>query len=147
MPAKHGTPLDLLALPSLSNYSIGLVSARGSQSRHRQRRSRLHHLANQRTGRDNTRCEFETCEPREEIPLDQSRQLHPPIGKDGFLATNSLLSFMVLIHRAYAAAAGREITLPSRLPEPLDKRNSVGAFTNDLLPFSTLAGQPPQLWT
>ena len=30
MPAKHGTPLDLLALPSFSNYSIGLVSARGS---------------------------------------------------------------------------------------------------------------------
>ena len=48
----------------------------------------------------------------------ESSTFHPPIGKDGFLATNSLLSFMVLIHRAYAADAGREISLPSKLPEP-----------------------------
>lgn len=38
-----------------------------------------------------------------------------PAGRDGFLATNSLLAFCVLLSRAYAKAAGRPSLLPKSL--------------------------------
>ena len=118
MPAKHGTPLDLLAHPSLSNYSIGLVSARGSNPDI----VKAFEAASLGESRGLVAITFaessKLANHGKEYPFARVVNFHPPIGKDGFLATNSLLSFMVLIHRAYAAAAGRETTLPSRLPEP-----------------------------
>ena len=42
-----------------------------------------------------------------------------PLGKDGFLATNSLLASVVIIARAYAAAFGVAEPLPRSLPELL----------------------------
>jgi len=46
-------------------------------------------------------------------------ELNPPAGKDGFLATNSLVAFTVLLERAYAAAFGSQSSLPSRLDDLL----------------------------
>ena len=118
MPAKHGTPLDLLALPSLSDYSIGLVSARGSNP------DILKAFESASLGESRGLVAITFAESSKlanhgkKYPWARVVNFRPPIGKDGFLATNSLLSFMVLIHRAYAAAAGREVTLPSKLPEP-----------------------------
>ena len=37
-----------------------------------------------------------------------------PTGKDGFLATNSLLAFCILLSRAYAEASGRSCDLPKQ---------------------------------
>jgi len=39
-----------------------------------------------------------------------------PSGKDGFLATNSLLATCVMAARAYRAVSGDEFTIPERLP-------------------------------
>lgn len=63
----------------------------------------------------------------------------PPAGRDGFLATNSLLGFAVLTHRAYAAAfPGDE---PASLELPLDW----SAFAGD---SPTLNGaSAKQLWS
>lgn len=40
-----------------------------------------------------------------------------PTGRDGFLATNSLLAFIVLICRAWCNAAGMSVNLPAELQE------------------------------
>ncbi|MEO8594191.1 MAG: HAD hydrolase family protein [Candidatus Solibacter sp.] len=45
-------------------------------------------------------------------------EYEPPAGKDGFLATNSLASFLLLLARAYSDAIGT--TFVSSLPELLD---------------------------
>lgn len=45
-----------------------------------------------------------------------------PAGKDGFLATNSLLAFCVLLTRAYAKVAGRPSMLPRTLKSLLAER-------------------------
>ncbi len=45
-------------------------------------------------------------------------EYEPPAGKDGFLATNSLASFLLLLARAYSEAIGT--TFASSLPELLD---------------------------
>ena len=116
-PAKHGTPLDLLTLPSLSSYSVGLVSARGSNPDI----VKAFESASLDESRGLVAITFaessKLASHGKKYPWARVVNFHPPIRRDGFLATNSLLAFMVLIHRAYAAAAGRAITLPSRLPE------------------------------
>lgn len=118
MPARHGTPLDLLSMPSLSDYSIGLVSARGSNPDI----VKAFESASRGESRGLVAITFaessKLANQGKNHPWARVVNFHPPIGKDGFLATNSLLSFMVLIHRAYADAAGRGVTLPSRLQEP-----------------------------
>jgi fructoselysine-6-P-deglycase FrlB-like protein len=47
-------------------------------------------------------------------------ELDLPTGKDGFLATNSLLASTVLLARAYAKALNLPISLPSRFEEMLE---------------------------
>ena len=118
MPAKHGTPLDLLALPSTSKYAIGLVSARGSNP------DIVEAFESASLGEPRgivaiTFAEGSKLDIRgKKYPWAKVINFRPPVRRDGFLATNSLLSFMVLLHRAYAAAADRELNLPPRLPEP-----------------------------
>ena len=118
MPSKHGTPLELLASPSISNYAIGLISARGSNP------DILKAFESASLGGSK---ELVAITFAEGSKLDVRAKAHPwakfvsfcpPIERDGFLATNSLLSFMILIHRAYAAAALSQLELPPTLPEP-----------------------------
>ena len=118
MPSKHGTPLDLLALPSTRNYAIGLVSARGSNP-DIVKAFESASLGESRGLVAITFAEGSKLDVRgKKYPWAKLVNFRPPIGRDGFLATNSLLSSMVLIHRAYAAAFCSELDLPPRLPEP-----------------------------
>ena len=52
-------------------------------------------------------------------PYVEFADFEPPSGKDGFLATNSLLASAVLLARAYAAAFGAGDPLPKSLAELL----------------------------
>lgn len=125
-PAKYGTPLELLAASSVRPYAIGLVTARG-------------------TNPDIVQAfEFASCsEPKGLIVLtfakgsSLSKQFQirdstdiarfaPPIAKDGFLATNSLLASLLLLYRAYCATRMLETKLPSALPLP----SLVGALSD-----------------
>ena len=118
MPSKHGTPLDLLTLPSTSNYAIGLVSARGSNP------DIVKAFESASLGESRGLVSISFAEGSKldthgkKCPWAKLVNFRPPIGRDGFLATNSLLSSMVLIHRAYAAAFCNELDLPPKLPEP-----------------------------
>lgn len=49
----------------------------------------------------------------------------PPFGKDGFLATNSLLAFSTLLYRAYAAAYSTEEQLPRKLDQLVSKKETL----------------------
>ena len=55
---------------------------------------------------------------RQAEPCEWARiaEFDPPVKKDGFLATNSILSAMVVIYRAYGEAFGQPCLMPSRLP-------------------------------
>jgi fructoselysine-6-P-deglycase FrlB-like protein len=55
-----------------------------------------------------------------------------PSGKDGFLATNSLLAFAVILIRASAAAAGFENPLPADLKKLLCPKTALQGFLSEL---------------
>ena len=118
MPSKCGTPLDSFTLPSTSNYAFGLVTARGSNP------DIVKAFESASLGESKgvvaiTFSEGSRLDVRgKKYPWTKLVKFHPPIRRDGFLATNSLLASMVLIHRAYAAAACSKLDLPTKLPEP-----------------------------
>lgn len=118
MPSKYGTPLDLRALSSPSEYAIGLVSARGSNP---DIVNAFEHasLGDARGLVAITLSERSKLHARSaKYPWARLIDFSPPIARDGFLATNSLLSTMILICRAYAEAFDSDLILPSALPEP-----------------------------
>ena len=117
-PSKHGTPLDLLAMPSPSNYAIGLVSARGSNPDILQALESASLRGVQKLVALTFAKGAKLDNRGKKYPWARFVNFRPPIRRDGFLATNSLLSSMVLIYRAYAAASGSDLELPPRLPEP-----------------------------
>lgn len=51
------------------------------------------------------------------IPMADLIELAPPSGKDGFLATNSVLASAVLLLRAYSGATGGALQLPAKYSE------------------------------
>ena len=117
-PSKYGTPLELLALPSVSPYAVGLMSAGGGNPDIVQS---LTHAA-----RDGSLGQFILTFAKAS-QLNEEAERHgtahvisfaPPIPKDGYLATNSLLASMVLVLRGYCAASGIEQLLLSELPAP-----------------------------
>jgi fructoselysine-6-P-deglycase FrlB-like protein/hydroxymethylpyrimidine pyrophosphatase-like HAD family hydrolase len=59
-------------------------------------------------------------------------ELNIPAGKDGFLATNSLLAFAVVIARSWAAASGIENPLPTQFNGLICPQKSIKAFSAEL---------------
>jgi fructoselysine-6-P-deglycase FrlB-like protein len=58
------------------------------------------------------------------IPFTDFIELDPPGGKDGFLATNTLLASVVLLFRGYAEAAGAPVPLPEDFEDLLGEEPS-----------------------
>lgn len=56
-------------------------------------------------------------------------EMAPPTAKDGFLSTNSLLAFAVLLERAYAHVFGTGETLPVRLEDLVPSAGPVSELT------------------
>lgn len=66
-------------------------------------------------------------------------EFHLPSGRDGFLATNSLIAFAVIIYRAYCEVRGVDECLPETLDELMSatvnndsNMNSVASMADDL---------------
>ena len=117
-PSKYGTPLELLALHSVSPYAVGLMSAGGGNPDIVQ--------ALTYAARDGSPGQFILTFAKAS-QLNKEAESHstahvisfaPPIPKDGYLATNSLLASMVLVLRGYCAASGIEQMLLSAWPTP-----------------------------
>ena len=117
-PSKFGTPLELLALPSASPYAVGLMSAGGGNPDIVQS---LTHAASDGSPGQFILTFAKASQLNEEAERHSTAQIisfAPPIPKDGYLATNSLLASLVLVLRGYCAASGIEQLLLSDLPAP-----------------------------
>lgn len=104
--AAVATPLEAIEEPLETNISTWLLSAGGSN---------VDILAATRALIDREPRQLAVLCGREDSPLAKLCGAHPfadlllfppPAGKDGFLATNSLLAFTTLLARAYAAEFG-----------------------------------------
>lgn len=117
--SKYGSPLDLQNQLSLQKYAVGLVSARGSNpdivdsSRYAAIHESKDLIVLTLAAKSKVSTESESFSWPQVVNFD------PPIKKDGFLATNSLLSTMVLLYRAYWESVNQDPRLPSKLVEPL----------------------------
>ena len=96
------TPLEAICDPLNSDVAHWLITAGGNN---------VDILAAARTLIRHEPCQFAALCGRDDSPLAKLCRVHPytdlllfppPTGKDGFLATNSLLGFATLLARAYA---------------------------------------------
>ena len=117
-PAKYGTPLELLAASSIRPYAIGLVTARGANPDIVQ----AFEFASRGEPKGLILLTFaKGSRLRKQLLEHESTDIAhfaPPIAKDGFLATNSLLASMLLLYRAYCATRVHGTKLSSALPMP-----------------------------
>lgn len=66
------------------------------------------------------------------FPYVDKLELPLPCGKDGFLATNSLLAFCVVMARAYAMVFRSPEKIPKSLDELLEAKSGLAGFTSEL---------------
>ena len=116
--SKYGTLLDLLALPSVNPYGVGLMSASGGNSDIVQSLTRA--------ARDSSPGQFILTFAKASLLYEEAERHNtahvvsfaPTIPKDGYMATNSLLASLVLALRGYCAASGSEQLSLTELPAP-----------------------------
>lgn len=131
--AKAVTPLEVVsAAPNFRNTAALVLSAGG---RNPDVLGALKYIAEAEPIRLITVCS------RKKSPLGQLAKTYcyvdliefvVPAGKDGFLATNSLLAFLVLLSRAYATTYSKNQTLPATLAELLHPNQVFADFYSDL---------------
>lgn len=66
------------------------------------------------------------------FPYASFLEFNPPSGKDGFVATNSLLAFVILLVRAYQDEAGLDHNFPNRLFVSTDMYAQIEPFATAL---------------
>ena len=114
--SKHLTPMELISSSICHDANVVLITARGDNQDILDTCRRL--------VQQEPRSLLILCAARES-PISQiARQFRwtqvidyaLPSGKDGFLATNSLMAFAVLLTRAYSSAFQADLKLPRGLP-------------------------------
>lgn len=126
--AKAVTPLELIATPFLRRTAALLITAGGSNG---DILNAFEHAVTQEPRSLTTLCA--TSGSRLSVLAARYRQVEmiefdSPAGKDGFLATNSLLAFVVLLYRAYIQAAGIRSALPASFAELVHPGQSEADF-------------------
>ncbi len=112
-PSKYGTPLELLAGSTVRPYALGLVTARGANPDIAQAFDWATRGEPKRVVVLTFAKESSLIRRPGNYGMSEIVNFAPPVAKDGFLATNSLLASMVLLYRAYS---GNAPELPSLLP-------------------------------
>ena len=110
--ARAATPLEAITRPSTRGTAALLLSARGTNTDIRQAAKILPSVGYDAISAISTRVRS----PLGRILADYGAKVHEfsvPSGRDGFLATNSLMATMVLLHRA---AIGVDVVQDSILP-------------------------------
>ena len=132
-PSKYGTPLDLVALPSVQPYAVGLVSARGGNP------DIVRALRIASRGESKGLITLTYAKSSNLIKESQRYRsakvvsFEPPIKKDGFLATNSLVASLIHIYRAYCTAFGFEPKIVPKLLEEVKWRINPNTSTYSIL--------------
>ena len=115
--ARAFTPLDLISSKvSLRNMAVIVLTASGQNPDVRA-------LIRDVVRREPRRCIVLCLKKNSSVShlakaaglVDLFDNFNPPSGKDGFLATNSLVAFSVLLVRAYAIAFGKDDGIPKTL--------------------------------
>ena len=130
--SKSATPLELASLESIdTNASFLLFSAGGANRDVRMVFERLALKEPRRFMTVTGRIATPIARLAKRYPCCQCIELDVPSGKDGFLATNSLIAFSILIARAYASAQNISSTFPS-LQNLVSDRNCWNKHTASL---------------
>jgi hydroxymethylpyrimidine pyrophosphatase-like HAD family hydrolase/fructoselysine-6-P-deglycase FrlB-like protein len=132
-PAKTMTPLELVASPlHLADVTLLLLSGSGSNPDILACLDRVRASPPMRFGilcarRGSPLASAATCLGDESV-----HEHEPPSGRDGFLATNTLIATCVLLTRAYASAWSNANPLPPTLAELAHPRVREPEFADDL---------------
>jgi fructoselysine-6-P-deglycase FrlB-like protein len=114
--AHASTPLEVVGAGGTRGAAVSVFSASGRN------RDILRAFASAMAG-DPPSAWIVTATPKSRLEIAASEvssangatfNQRPPAGRDGFLATNSLLTFCVVTHRAYQVAFGLASDLPDR---------------------------------
>ena len=132
-PSKYGTPLDLVSLPSVKPYAIGLVSARGNNPDivNALEFAFLGEAKGLVSVTHSTSSKLSAKAQR--YRMADVVSFEPPVKRDGFLATNSLLSSMIHIYRAYCRLSGKDPSLPADIPESDISGEPTGSLTYSII--------------
>ena len=126
-PAKHATPLELAQPQTLGRRAVLLISARGNNPDIIQ----AVHLV----GRQEPPAAFvlllssisKAARVAEEYPSVRVLQFEPPVKRDGYLATNSIVAVATLLICAYERVFNVESNPPPELPKARLESKSVVA--------------------
>ncbi len=130
--ARATTPLEMIATASLKDAAVCLISAGG---RNPDIIAALEHAIALEPRSLLVMCAApgsrlaELARAYEYVDLVD---MEPPAGKDGFLATNTLLAFLVLTHRAYVQALSAVAPLPRDLSELLHPGHTRDEFVREV---------------
>jgi fructoselysine-6-P-deglycase FrlB-like protein len=131
--AKAVTPLVLIGSPAyLPEAAVLLLSAGGGNPDILAGVKALNLCPPGSLGVVCTRLGSPLAEAVQSIPRVSLYEDEPPSGKDGFLATNSLLATIVLLTRGYARAWSADAPLPGDLFGLLHPGKAEAAFRTDL---------------
>lgn len=131
--AKAVTPLELVGTPAyLPEAAVLLLSAGGRNPDILAGVDALTRCPPGSLGVVCTRPGSPLMKAVQPLPHLCLHEHEPPSGKDGFLATNSLLATIVLLTRAYARAWSADAPLPGDLSELLHPGKTEAAFRTEL---------------
>jgi fructoselysine-6-P-deglycase FrlB-like protein/hydroxymethylpyrimidine pyrophosphatase-like HAD family hydrolase len=131
--AKAITPLELVASTLYpSETDVLLLSAGGGNPDILACVEALGRCPPSRIGVVCTREGSQLAEAARSLPKVSLHEHEPPTGKDGFLATNSLLATSVLLARAYSRAWSADAALPEDLSGLMHSARTESAFRAEL---------------
>lgn len=117
--SKHLTPMELISSNICHNADVALITARG---KNKDILEACHRVATHDPNSLLILCATQgspVSKIAEQYKWTQIITYPLPSGNDGFLATNSLLAFSIILIRAYSNAFQMDLKLPEALPEEL----------------------------
>ncbi len=139
MPAKYRTPLEAIEDPAIRDSAVYILSARGSNPDVVEAGKLIAYREPKAVSGLVLASESLLSGISQQFPWVDIIGIESPSGKDGFLATNSLLGTCVLLYRAYCSVYGIEPELPEAMPEAKVRASeSVSIFQRQQLEQGTI---------
>jgi fructoselysine-6-P-deglycase FrlB-like protein len=139
MPAKYCTPLEVVEDPAIRDCAVYILSARGSNPDIVEAGRLIAYREPKAVSGIVLASESPLSRLSQQFPWIHIVSIESPSGKDGFLATNSLLGMFVLLYRAYCSVYGIEPELPETMPEAkVNTYDNVSVFQKQQLGQGTI---------
>lgn len=139
MPAKYCTPLEVIEDPAIRDSAVYFLSARGSNPDVVEAGKLIAYREPKAISGLVLANKSLLSGLSEQFMWVDIIGIESPSGKDGFLATNSLLGTCVLLYRAYCLVYGTEPDLPEAMPEAeIHTLDNVSVFQKQQLEEGTI---------